>query len=106
MTQRQEHVKGQLLQFAGDFISQESNRESLVTVTDADVSPNFSNATIYITVMPEEKEQEVIHFLMRRGRDFRTFVMSKTNMKRVPYFDFKIDEGDKNRRRIDELLQV
>ncbi len=106
MTQRQEQVKGQLLQFAGDFISQESNRESLVTVTDADVSPNFSNATIYITVMPEEKEQEVIHFLMRRGRDFRTFVMSKTNMKRVPYFDFKIDEGDKNRRRIDELLQV
>lgn len=105
MTQRQEQIKGELQKLAGDFINNESNRDSLVTVTRADVSPNFSAATIYITVMPEEKEKDVIHFLMRRGRDFRTFVIKKTNMKRTPFFDFKIDEGEKNRRRIDELLQ-
>lgn len=105
MSHRQEQVEGQLLQLAGEFISHESNREALITATRADVAPNFSNATIYVTVMPEEKEQDAIHFLMRRGRDFRTFVISKTNMRKTPFFEFKIDEGEKNRRRIDELLQ-
>lgn len=105
MSHRQEQIQGQLLQLAGEFISHESNRDSLITATRADVAPNNSNAIIYITVLPEEKEQDVIHFLMRRGRDFRTFVRSKTNMKKLPYFEFKIDEGEKNRRRVDELLQ-
>lgn len=105
MTQRQDQVKEQLHHLAAEFISLESNRESLVTVTGADISPDFANATIYITVMPESKEEEVMYFLKRRGKDFRSFVVSRTSLRRIPFFEFKIDEGDKNRRKIDDLLQ-
>ena len=104
MNNRQEHVAEELRHQAAQFIATEANRTSLVTVTRVTVSPDLKKATVYVTVLPDTEEQDVLHFLMRRGTDLRSYVSSKTNLRRLPFFEFAIDEGEKNRQRIDELL--
>ena len=103
-TQRQHKIAEQLAQLAALFVSRESNRQSLITITRADVSPDLSKATVYFTVLPNEKEQEALDFLKRKRVEFRTHVKQQTQLRRLPYFDFVIDEGEKNRQHLDTLL--
>ena len=51
------------------FLERESNRPSLLTVTSASISPDLKNATILITVLPEEKENEALEFAKRKRRE-------------------------------------
>lgn len=90
---------------AARFISEESNRQSLITVTHADVSPDSKNATIYISVLPESEEEAALHFLKRLRGEFRGAVMKEVRLARIPYFDFAIDVGEKHRREVDRVSQ-
>tara|TARA_B100000508_G_scaffold60333_1_gene47257 strand:+ start:302949 stop:303272 length:324 start_codon:yes stop_codon:yes gene_type:complete len=105
MTERQEKVREELLKIAGEFISREANRNNLITATDASISPDLKQATVFISVFPNDNEQGALAFLKRHRNDFRTFLKQRISFKVLPFVDFKIDEGEKNRQRIDELSQ-
>ena len=104
MTDRGRRASEILRQLAAQYLSVESNRTSLITVTDVDLSMDGKKATILITVMPVDASQNALNFVKRKRSDFRSYVKKNSRLKRLPYFDFAIDEGEKNRRRIDELL--
>ena len=104
MTLRQEKVKELIKELAAQFLQTESNYTSLITVTNADVSPDLKRATIFVTVYPEDSEESAINFLKRKRKGFKEFVKSKAKMKALPFFDFEIDKGEKNRQRIEDLL--
>jgi len=104
-SRRQIQVSEILAHLAADFFARESNGQSLVTVTRADVSPDLKNVTIFFTVLPTEFEKKVQDFATRNRTDFRDFVKSKAKMKFLPTFDFQIDYGEKNRQRIDDLTR-
>ena len=99
---RKKRVKEQLQQLAAEFFKKEASRTSLLTVTRADLSDDFKNATIYITVFPEDKEQAAIDFTKRKGSEFRAFAKKKLSLRNIPFFTFKIDKGEKNFYRIIE----
>ncbi len=105
MTERQQKVREELLKIAGEFISREANRNNLITATDASISPDLKQATVYISVFPNDNEQGALAFLKRHRNDFRSFLKQKISFKVLPFVDFKIDEGEKNRQRIEELSQ-
>lgn len=90
---------------AADFIARESNRQSLVTVTHAEVSPDLKEVTIFLSVLPESAEETVLNFAKRNRTDFRTYLKEKTRLHPLPYVDFEIDLGEKNRQRIDDLTR-
>ena len=46
-SKRQTQIAEMMAHRAGDFFARESNRESLITVTRADVSPDLKNVKIY-----------------------------------------------------------
>jgi len=100
---RDEKTISQLMELAARFFSLESNRTSLVTVTSASLSDNGKEATIFFTVYPEDKEASVVDFAKRKRTDFKHFVKDESRLGRIPFFDFEIDIGEKNRQRIDEL---
>lgn len=94
-----------LKELAAEFIELESNRTSLITVTDIDLAPDESKGTIFITVFPSEKEDAAVDFINRRSRDFKDFIKKKrARIRRLPNMRFEIDRGEKNRQRIDELI--
>ncbi len=88
---------------AAEFVNFESNRESLITVTRAMLSSDEKNATIFISVLPDTYEQSVLSFLKRKRAELRAFVQKKTKTRVLPFFDFDIDYGEKNRQEIDTL---
>lgn len=104
-SQRQEQVSQQIAQRAADFLQRESNRQSLVTVTRADVSPDLKNVLIYLSVLPASMERDVLHFAKRNRTDFREYLKKHAVLKSLPNIDFEIDYGEKNRQRIDDLTR-
>lgn len=90
-------------ELAASFIAAEASASPLITVTDLKLSSDFGHATIFVTVYPEAQEEQALHFLKRKGGEFRGFVKKKGHIKVIPFFDFRIDVGDKARRHLDSI---
>jgi ribosome-binding factor A len=103
MSQSDEKRKEILRELAAQFFSKESNRQSLITVTGVEITGRGSQATILMTVLPEDKEEAALDFAHRQLTDFKKFVMDNSRIARIPFFNVKIDKGEKNRQRIDEI---
>ena len=88
---------------AAEFLAQESNRTSLITVTGVHLSPRGDRATILVTIFPDSKEKEALEFVRRTGGALRDFLGEHVSLQRLPYISFAIDVGEKNRQKIDEL---
>lgn len=104
MTLRQDKVANLLREIAGTFIQGESNKTSLITVTDCSVSRDMKRATVFLTVFPETKEKAALDFLKRKRSEFRDHLKSHMSSHTIPFIDFEIDRGEKNRQKIDSLL--
>jgi ribosome-binding factor A len=105
MTQRTEKVRNLIKELAAQFLGKENNRTSLITVTDCNVSPDLKKATIFFTVLPDSKEHDALEFSKRKRPDLRDFLKKNMQTKIIPFIDFEIDKGEKNRQKIDELLR-
>jgi ribosome-binding factor A len=104
MSKRQEQVSELLRQLTGTYIQQTADPSSLITVTTVAVSPDLAQATVFVSVLPEDRESPALDFLARHARDMKEYVKDNCSLRRVPTFTFAIDEGERNRQRIDELL--
>jgi len=93
----------ELKEAAARFLEQESSRTSLITVTNAHVSKDGKSAIIFFTVYPESSEKAAISFVKRQQKYFKDFLRKNTRISRIPSCEFRIDEGEKNRQRLDEL---
>ena len=105
MPGRNEKVANYLKELTAEFLGRENNRTSLITVTSATCSPDLKRATIFITVLPTEKEKTALEFAKRKRPELREFFKKKLEIKTIPFVDIAIDLGEKHRQRIDELLR-
>jgi ribosome-binding factor A len=103
MSIRTERVSELVKKYAAEFLSREADKSALITVTNANISDDLKNATIFFSVYPEASEEAALNFAKRKRGEFKRFVRDKIRMKRIPFFDFEIDFGEKNRQRIEEL---
>ena len=104
-TPRQEKMREFLREVAAQFFLRESGPQSLVTVTDATVSPDFKYGTIYITTFPTSEEISALEFAKRKRTELREYIKEHSKLRTLPVLEIKIDEGERNRQRIDELTQ-
>jgi len=100
---RREKIVDVISRAAAEFIQKESNRNSMITVTNIGLTDDFQKAIVFVTVFPEDQEQVAIDFLHRKLREFRNFIKKETRLQNIPWFDFQIDGGEKKRQRIDEI---
>ena len=105
MSGRQEKVANVLKELTAEFLGRENNKTSLITVTSANVSPDLKRATIFITVLPDSKEEAALEFAKRKRGDLREHVKKNLEIKTIPFIDIQIDRGEKHRQKIDELLR-
>ena len=102
---RQEKVAQHIKELGAQFLGRENNKTSLITVTGCTTSPDLKRATIFITVLPNSKERTALEFAKRKRPELREFLKKNSKTKVVPFIDFAIDLGEKNRQKIDELLR-
>jgi ribosome-binding factor A len=100
---REERVEEILRELASKFILEEGTKTSLITVTKVKLSPDGAYATILFTVYPETKEHAALEFDKRNRSEFRDCLKEKSRLGRIPFIDFEIDLGEKNRQKIDAL---
>ena len=103
MSIRTEKILELVKKLAAEFFSREADKTSIITVTNANISDDLKNATIFFSVFPEDSEKAALNFAKRKRGEFKKYVRSKLRMKRIPFFDFEIDMGEKNRQKIEEL---
>ncbi len=101
MNDRHQRVESLLRELAASFILTEANTNPLITITRADVSPDYRNVTIFFTTIPENKEQDALIFLMRYGREMRSFIKKKSDLKIIPSIKFSIDGEERVRQHED-----
>ncbi|MEK7184894.1 MAG: ribosome-binding factor A [Patescibacteria group bacterium] len=102
---REQKLKDLIKEKAAIFLQREGNYTSILTVTDVSISDHGNRATIYFTVLPENKEKGALDFTKRKRAEFREFFKNQSRLRALPFFDFEIDMGEKNRQKIDEIAR-
>jgi len=101
---RNEKIKNNIKELAAIYIEREAGPSSMITVTRALISPDGKKATIMVSVLPKEKEKAAYGFIKRNLGELRKYVSKNLKINPIPFLDVQIDEGEKNRQKIDELL--
>jgi len=99
----EEKTKDEIAKLASTFIEKESNRNSLITVTNVHLTKDFKKAIIFVTVFPDKDEESAVNFLKRQRSEFRHHAKKNSRIGRIPFFDFEIDRGEKSRQKIEEI---
>ncbi len=75
MSERTEKVSHEIMKLAATFIEREGDKTSLITVTRVSISPDLKQSTIYISVLPDSKQEAALNFCKRKMTDFKRYVM-------------------------------
>jgi ribosome-binding factor A len=100
---RGERIQEAVRAAAAEFIAREAGPRSLITVTRVMLSNDAREATIFITVLPDDAADVALAFLQRNRRDLAEFFRTRVRGAFPPHFEFVLDRGEKNRQRLDEL---
>ena len=100
------HLLSWFAKAAAEFIARTiAIKEGVITVTRVDIHPSLERATVYVSVWPESKESEAMKSLKSVRRDFYEYAERKFTMRQRTAVEFKIDPGEKARRRFEEILR-
>ena len=105
MSHRQEKVEGRLQEITASYLSREAGNKSIITVTHCDVPSDLKKVTAFISVFPETHEAEALNFTKRHRASIRELIAKELPIKNIPYVDFEIDAGEKNRQKVEGILQ-
>lgn len=103
MEHRSEKIANNIKELMSAFIEENSNRQSMITLTNVFLTSDFKRVTLFVTVFPEHSENAGIDFLKRQRSAARDYLKKHSRLARLPFIDFEIDKGEKARQRIDEL---
>ena len=91
MAYRKEKTEKIIREIAATFIEKESGPQSLITVTRVETRNRERTATIYLNVMPKDKEDVVMQFLSRKVTEFKEYLRDNSRLSSVPFTEFKLD---------------
>ena len=100
---RGEKAASNLLHLAAAYIAIEAGRNTLITPTRTDISPDRKNATIFVSVFPDAEAEHAVAFLARHRDNFRKYLKQHGRFAILPFIKFELDYGEKNRQHLDEL---
>lgn len=100
---RREKVAEILHRLAAEFVRNEATQASLLTITRVEISPTGKESKIYFTTIPENQEDTALKFLERKISEFKQYIRDHSRLAMLPHITWKIDYGERNRQRLDEL---
>lgn len=104
MSDRQTRAAAIIKELAATFIQHEANTDPLITVTSVDMSPDLRRVIIFVTTIPDGREQDALIFLKRNATNMRNYLKKKMRIKVIPHLEFMIDAGERHRQHMDELV--
>lgn len=107
MSDRIAKVNKLLKQEVGKLILEDVDfpTDMVVTVIKADTSLDLHYGDIYVSVMPQQKEEEAIGLLEENVYALQQKINKKLFMKPVPMLRFRLDLSGDKADRINELIK-
>ena len=106
MSAKDNKARELIKQAVATYINSESNKTTLITVTDVKLSKDWAKATILVTAYPDDKIKGVLDFLNRKRDDVRAHIKENVRLRRIPFFSFDLDVGELHRQHMDELFKA
>lgn len=101
---RKERMTALVKDVAASFLKSKSEPGILISATRVEMSRDFKNATIFVTVFPEDTEDAVIGGLREKDWELRNYAKSRLKIKFLPSFRIEPDKGEKMRQRLQTIL--
>lgn len=103
---REDRLNSAIKEIVAKFLEKEvASAGSLLTVTRVIFKDNCARAQVLVTVYPESREKETMKNIEKNLRALRLYVKDRIKTRVIPFFEFQIDAGEKNRERVEELLE-
>ena len=81
------------------------NLDTLVTITRVDTYSNLIESNVYISVLPEEKRENILAFLNRRIYFIQQDLNKRLEMRPVPKIKFLAEKLTSQAAEIEEVLE-
>lgn len=106
MTLRQEKVNSLLKTLIANFsASNLKTVDALVSILKIETSKDLKQAKVTISILPEEKAEEIFIWFEKNKKQIKKHLSKNLKMKFLPDLKFEIDQAEKARRRIEEILK-
>lgn len=108
MSLRSTRVGEQMKKELGEIIGRKIKdpRIGFVTVTDVQVTGDLQQATVFISVLGDEKQkEETLKGLEKAAGFIRSEIGQRIRLRKTPEIEFEFDESIEYGNRIDTLLQ-
>lgn len=81
---KQERAISILKEAAATFLNLQSDKSSMITITDCFLSSDGKHVTFYISVFPTEAETPAINFAKRQRSEMREYLKNHTKVGIIP----------------------
>ncbi|MCA9359855.1 ribosome-binding factor A [Candidatus Kaiserbacteria bacterium] len=98
-------LSGILKELIATFIRHEANSNPMITLTNIDLSPDGKRALLFVTTIPDGREQDALIFLKRNATNLRNYLKKNARIKNIPHLEFMVDAGERHRQHMDELVR-
>lgn len=105
---RTQRVAEQMKKELGAILNQKIKdpRVGFVTITDVEVTNDLQQATVFISVLGNEKEKEETLIGLSKAKGFiRSEIGKRIRLRKTPEIDFQFDEANEYGNRIEEILR-
>ena len=95
MSKRAEQVASSLRRVVQQILTEGLNDprlQAMITITDAHVDEGLSEAVLSVSVLPESKEDLVLHGLKAAAGRIRRVASDQIDLKRTPRLIFRVDK--------------
>lgn len=110
-SQRQLRVAEQIRHALFDLFQRDSfhdpdlEKSNLLTVSEVRISPDLKNATVFVSALQSEEEDQMIQALNRAAKYIKKEVSDRAELRFTPQMYFKSDHGYDYATDINSLLQ-
>ena len=106
---RLERVAAQLKQALGTIVTQQMSdpRLGFVTITRVEPTADLRSASVYISVLGEDRDERLTLMALRHGRGhIQREVGKQTSLKSIPVLKFELDESVKRSVRMSKIIET
>lgn len=108
MTRRSDQVGERIHRLVGNAFERELEFPEgvLPTISRVDIEPDLKRANIYITVLPFNRSEEVMQYLIRNRKRIQQQVVRQLTMKFVPELHFISDAQTEHADQIERIIDA
>lgn len=104
-THRKEKVSSQIQREISNIILKYFSETNIyITVTDVQVTADFKEAKIFISVFQKNKQDEILEKLEKNKIEIRRLLGQRIKLKFLPHLNFVIDTGIEKIQKVEKLL--